>query len=70
VTEQEEFKPGDTVEHKAGGPTMIVVDVIIRGGKPHVVVCEWTEGTTLKRDRFAGSAIEKCRPAIDDFRHR
>jgi uncharacterized protein YodC (DUF2158 family) len=67
VTEQEKFKPGDTVRHKAGGLPMIVVDVIIRGGKPHVVVCEWGEGTTLKRDRFAGSAAMDIKASVYAF---
>jgi uncharacterized protein YodC (DUF2158 family) len=63
VDARDELKPGDTVQHKAGGPKMVVVDVRNRGGRPYVVVCEWSEGTTLKRDRFAGSAIEKCQAA-------
>jgi uncharacterized protein YodC (DUF2158 family) len=44
----DQFKKGDAVELKSGGPPMTVESI----GKNGVVHCVWFEEKTLKRDGF------------------
>jgi uncharacterized protein YodC (DUF2158 family) len=53
-----EFKAGDTVRLKSGGPIMTVIAMPLEGG------CEasWFDGYELKRDTFAVAALEAVAP--------
>ena len=49
-----DFKPGDVVVLKSGGPLMTVEAV-----EPDRVYCIWFEGSAIKRDRFLPAVLEK-----------
>lgn len=55
-----EFKKGDKVVLKSGGPTSPVTVENI--GKNGVIHCVWFEGDTLKRVGFDPATLEKCPP--------
>ena len=62
MAEQQQFKPGDVVQLKSGGPAMTV------GGKvaEDSVRCHWFDGATAMTEIFPAAAIrlyEGLKPA-------
>ena len=53
-----EFKAGDTVRLKSGGPLMTVESVGDHYGTTKVW-CSWFQGTKLENGTFAVEAVEK-----------
>jgi uncharacterized protein YodC (DUF2158 family) len=52
-----DFKPGDVVQLKSGGPAMTVSDK--SAGQ---TVCEWFEGSSPKRANFKTATLAKIEP--------
>lgn len=52
-----EFKPGDLVKLKSGGPLMTVKGIGTQGGKPHVLVV-WFEQHTERNGTFMPETLE------------
>jgi uncharacterized protein YodC (DUF2158 family) len=53
----EDFKPGDVVQVKSGGPSMTIAS--IEGGQ---ALCQWFDKNTQKAGRFALETLEKYTP--------
>ncbi len=53
-----QFKAGDQVELKSGGPTMTVVRYIYGGG----VQCSWFSGTKAQKESFTEGALKIATP--------
>jgi uncharacterized protein YodC (DUF2158 family) len=53
-----DFKPGDLVKLKSGGPQM-TVEKIGHVNREEAVFCTWFEKTELKRSQFAPAALNK-----------
>jgi uncharacterized protein YodC (DUF2158 family) len=56
----DEFKPGDVVELKSGGPRMTVIRIgpVTMGGTKHEVWCEWFDGNKKSRDHFTRESLQ------------
>jgi uncharacterized protein YodC (DUF2158 family) len=52
-----EFRIGDTVRLKSGGPTMTVTSVLPLGGS-RLFECAWFEGEKAHSERFPAGALE------------
>lgn len=50
------FTEGETVTHKAGGPTMVIA-TLCRDGNDVSYNCTWFAGTDLKRANFSGGEL-------------
>jgi uncharacterized protein YodC (DUF2158 family) len=50
----EEFKAGDLVQLKSGGPTMTVKTAHADG----LLFCQWFVGTTLSSDNFRAESVK------------
>lgn len=46
-----EWKAGDTVRLKSGGPRMTIQEIGTMTSET-LIVCAWFENTTVKRDKF------------------
>jgi uncharacterized protein YodC (DUF2158 family) len=51
----EEFRVGDTVVLKSGGPIMTIVDV--GGGSTDWIACSWYEGKKFNTEQFPPPAL-------------
>ena len=56
-----EFKPGDVVRLKSGGPAMTVTAIGEDGGETKAF-CVWFEGTEQHQGTFVLAAIEPSAP--------
>lgn len=57
---EQEFKPGQMVRHKAGGPKMAVVDMAEYGlGGEMKVKCTWMEGNKKYEETFEPATLER-----------
>ena len=54
-----EFKPGDVVQLKSGGPQMTVADS--SGGS---ILCIWTDKNKTFREPFPPVVLEKYQPFV------
>ena len=54
-----EFKPGETVQMKSGGPDMTYIG---DAGLPGMVACEWFDGGQKKTDDFNYTSLRKAPP--------
>jgi uncharacterized protein YodC (DUF2158 family) len=52
----QQFKTGDTVELKSGGPAMTIIGVMQGGG---YWVCKWWDGSKFQEDSFPTEALRK-----------
>jgi uncharacterized protein YodC (DUF2158 family) len=55
------FKKGDAVQHKSGGPKMIVVGFLSVQGED-TVECEWFEGNKPETKHFTPEALKLFEP--------
>ena len=65
-----EFKEGDVVQLKSGGPTMTIIALDNSSGE---ATCSWLEGRKSTEDIFdviALALIPKQKPTSDSFRLR
>lgn len=54
---EHEFKPGDLVQLKSGGPVMTYED---EGAMIGGALCVWFDGKELKRERFDYAALKRA----------
>ena len=54
VCKMDDFKPGDIVQLKSGGPKMTVQDV-----RPQTIHCQWFAGSKLEDGHFNKESIIK-----------
>jgi uncharacterized protein YodC (DUF2158 family) len=52
-----QFKAGDVVQLKSGGPKMTVTEIELFNGKP-VVYCSWFVGTKQEKSDFTPEALK------------
>ncbi|MFB9107751.1 YodC family protein [Flavobacterium gyeonganense] len=57
-----EFKPGDTVRLKSGGPLMTIDYIEPENG---LIACEWFDKKALKSSHFKATSIEHDNDDID-----
>jgi uncharacterized protein YodC (DUF2158 family) len=56
----DEFKPGDVVELKSGGPKMTVAKIgpVAMGSSKLEVWCEWFDGSKKTKDHFMPASLQ------------
>lgn len=59
-----EFKPGDEVQLKSGGPSMTVEGYGTFQGKQKVR-CKWFDGKQLQDEVFVPELLVKCEGRVD-----
>lgn len=58
MSEQQEFKPGDVVQLRSGGPAM-TVDGISEIGE---IICVWFEGSKKNKDMYSSASLKRYEP--------
>jgi len=56
---EHDFKPGESVEMKSGGPTMSYVG---DHDLPGMAICEWNDGKKRVTDNFHYTSLQKAKP--------
>jgi uncharacterized protein YodC (DUF2158 family) len=54
-----EFKAGDCVVLKSGGPSMTIKDIGEYSFEKDVALCEWFDGTKIKSHVFKPESLKK-----------
>ncbi len=55
-----EFKIGDLVQLKSGGPTMTIIGMVPSDYNPTAMICMWYVGDERKREEFAPATLKKA----------
>ena len=55
----QQFKIGDLVQLKSGGPALRVKEYLGVGDDGGAYQCQWSDGSTLKQGVFLGTSLKK-----------
>jgi uncharacterized protein YodC (DUF2158 family) len=58
MTSHHQFKVGDRVRRRTGGPDMTIVSRVVESDRPVVYVCEWIADETQRRVSLTGDVLE------------